>query len=286
MKKSIIYLFLATTILLFNSCEETESPIYDGNQTLAYFPSTSSRIEVVQNTASTTVTIGVNASTLSDVDRTVTVTVVESGTSAAANQFQVAGQATIPANSYFGTLDITGFITDLTTAGVTLQLRLEDGIDAGGVASPATHTATIVLICPVPDTYFAGLYQINQLTGVAPFASVQPALGNQVVDVQVVGGTTRAFDFLYAPLNFQSDFGMTLNLICETIQIAGDIQSGSLSCDGGATQIGQRNSAVPSVYSLADDSTFTLFMNDFAGPGLDGGCGVSPYEIELLMTKL
>jgi len=283
MKKSIIYIFLATTMLFLNSCEETQSPIYEGAQTLAYFGTNSSRVEVELNTVSTTISIPVNASTLSDVDRTVDITIV--GGDAAANQYSMANQVTIPANSYFGSLDITGFITDLTTTGVSLELQLEDGIDAGGVASPTTHTVTIALVCPIPDSYFVGTYLIEQQTGTAPFASIQPAFGTQLVDVVVSGATSRYFDFAYSPLNFQSDFGMTLNLACEEFQIFGDIQSGSLSCDGGATQIGQRNSDNVSVYSLTDDTAFTLFLNDFAGEGLDGGCGQNPYEIELTMTK-
>jgi hypothetical protein len=284
MKKSIIYIFLATTMLFLNSCEESQSPIYDGEQTLAYFGSSSSRVEVELNTTSTTITIPVNASTLSDVDRTVSVTVLESST-AAANQYDVASSVTIPAGSYFGSLDLTGFITDLTTTGVSLTLQLEDGIDDGGVASPNTHTATIALVCPIPETYFTGTYLIEQQSGVAPFGSIQPAFGTQLVDVVVSGPTSRTFDFLYAPLNFQSDFAMTLILACEEFQVFGDIQSGSLSCDGGATQIGQRNSSNVSTYSTTDDSSFSIFFNDFAGPGLDGGCGVNPYEIEITMTK-
>lgn len=283
MKKSILYIFLATTMLFLNSCEETQSPIYDGAQTLAYFATSSSRVEVELNTTSTTVSIPVNVSTLSDADRTVDVTIV--GGNAATNQYSVANQVTIPAGSYFGTLDFTGFITDLTTTGVSLELALENGVDAGGVASPNTHAVTIALVCPIPDSYFVGTYLIEQQSGVAPFASIQPAFGTQLVDVVVSGATSRTFDFLYSPLNFESDFAMTLNLACETFQIFGDIQSGSLSCDGGATQIGQRNSATVSTYSLTDDSTFSLFFNDFAGEGLDGGCNTNPYEIELTMTK-
>jgi hypothetical protein len=281
MKKLIYFLSLVVTVSMLSSCEYEER-FYDGNQTLAYFPQLTSRVEVELNTTSTTISIPVNVSTLSDVDRTVNLTI--EGT-AAANQYQVANQVTIPAGSYFGSLELTGFITDLTTTGVTLTFTLEDGVDEGGVASSRTHTSTIVLICPIPDTYFTGTYLVEQQSGVAPFASIQPALGTQLVDVVVSGGTSRTFDYLYAPLNFQSDFAMTLNLVCETFQVFGDIQSGSLSCDGGNTQIGQRNSATVSTYSLTDDSVFSIFFNDFAGPGLDGGCNQPPYEIEITMTK-
>lgn len=279
--KKLIYPFLLVMILAFQGCEETQSPIYDGSQTLAYFGSSTSRVEVELNSGSQTIDIPVNVSTLSSSDRTFTVT-VDAG-SAPTSQYDFPGSVTIPANSYFGSFSLTGFEAGLSTDGVTVTFGLEG--DADTSISPRSHTSTIVLICPIPASYFQGQYQITQLSGVAPFASIQPAFGSQVVNV---GGTgvSRSFDFLYSPNNFQSDFGMTLNLICEQFQIIGRIQSGSLSCDGGATQIGQGNSSNPSVYTLADDSTFTLFMNDFEGPGLDGGCGASPYEIELLMTKL
>ena len=280
--KKLIIPFLAVMTLIFTSCEETQSPIYDGSQTLAYFDGSGARLEVeINSTAS--ITVPVNVSTLSASPRTVNVSVVGSSTTATSGQYAFNGAVTIPANSYFGSFELTGMDDGLTTAGVTLTLQI-DGVD-GGVGSSRTYTVTIVEICPIPATYFQGDYRIDQLTGVGPFASIQSILDTQTVSVSGTG-TTREFDFAYSPSTFASDFHMVMQLVCNEVQFEGRIQSGSLSCDGGATQIGQGNSSTPSVYDVTDDSFFRFFINDFEGPGLDGGCGVSPYEIEFTMTKL
>ncbi len=279
--KKLIIPFLAVMTLVFTSCDPTESPIYDGSQTLAYFDGTSARLEVeINQTGSITVPVGV--STLSSSDRTITVTATAAST-ATAGQYSFNSSVTIPANSYSATFDVTGIDDGLTTAGVNLTLAI-DTVE-GGAPSPRTYSITIIEICPIPATYFQGDYAIQQLTGVGPFASIQSVLDTQTVTVSGTG-TVRSFDYAYSPSTFASDFNMEMTLVCNTVNFEGRIQSGSLSCDGGATQIGQGNSSTPSVYDVADDSFFRFFINDFEGPGLDGGCGVSPYEIEFTMTKL
>ncbi len=279
MKKIIIPL-LVTLSFIFHSCSETESPIYDGSQTLVYFDSTSSRLEIViDESGSIDLTIG--ASTLSSSDRTVNVSIDEASTTADPAMYSFNSTVTIPANSYTGTLTLNGVDVGLTTAGVTIGLKI-DSIE-GGIASTRLHQITMVEICPIPEDFMVGDYLIEQQSGVGPFSSIV-----SVFDVQTVtipgDGTIREFDFLYSPSTFASDFHMVLTLVCNTFQIDGNIQSGSLSCNGGATQIGQGNATTESPYDLTDDSVITLYVSDFIA-GEDGGCNVDPYDIELKLTK-
>tara|TARA_R110001632_G_scaffold226124_6_gene359613 strand:- start:16266 stop:17111 length:846 start_codon:yes stop_codon:yes gene_type:complete len=280
--KKIIIPFILVVALVFQSCEETQSPIYDGSQTLAYFDGTSARIEVEINTTST-ITVPVGVSTLSTSDRTMIVSAVASSTTATASQYSFDGTVTIPANSYSASFSVTGIDDGLETTGVNLTLQI-DSVD-GGSPSPRTYEITLIEVCPIPDTYFLGDYRIDQLSGTGPFASLASVFGSQVVTVSGTG-TTREFDFAYAPTTFASDFAMTIQLVCNTFNFEGRIQSGSLSCDGGATQIGQGNGTVPSLYDVNDDSFFTMTIADFEGPGFDGGCGASPYDAVITMTKL
>lgn len=285
MKKIFIPLLLVFAVI-FTSCDPTESPIYDGSQTLAYFDGTSGRIEVIINETGE-ITVPVNVSTLSDQPRTVSVSVDADNTTATPGQYSFNGSVTIPANSYFGSFVLTGIDDGLTTDGVTLTLQI-DSVD-GGVGSPEKFSATIIEICPIDADYFVGQYRIDQLTGFggAPFASLNTVFGTQTVTV-TGSGTTREFDFLYSPSTFASDFNMVLQLVCNNILIDGGIQSGSLSCNGGATQIGQGNASTPSTYDTSDDSVITLNITDFFGDE-DGGCGpfgAGPYDIQITMTKL
>ena len=60
--KKIIIPFLLVMTLVFQSCEETQSPIYDGSQTLAYFDGTSATLEVeINSTGTITVPVGVRS---------------------------------------------------------------------------------------------------------------------------------------------------------------------------------------------------------------------------------
>lgn len=282
--KKLIIPFLLVMALVFQSCEETQSPIYDGSQTLAYFPEVTSRVEVELNTTSTTITIPVNASTLSSSDRTVNVSIVESSTTAASNQYSFNGQVTIPANSYFGSLDLTGFINNLTTTGVTLTLQLEDGIDEGGVASPATHTVTIVLICPVADTFAVGDYTLDHVGGGIPAAGFAPTMGDGVTVTLVPGAssTERVFNVKFYPTfgftNPPVDF--SFNLICEATTVNGIINNG-VSGVGCGSSIPMGPSPNSGTYSSLDDTTMTvIFIEDVGG----ASCGTEA-ETTVRLTK-
>ena len=119
--KKLIIPFLLVIALAFQACEPTESPIYDGSQTLAYFDGTSATLEVEINSQGS-ITVPVGVSTLSSTDRTINVSANASATTATAGQYSFSGTATIPANSYTGSFEVTGIDDGLTTAGVTLTL--------------------------------------------------------------------------------------------------------------------------------------------------------------------
>ena len=138
-------------------------------------------------------------------------------------------------------------------------------------------------VCSPPKHYFEGRYLIEQQSGVGPFSSVLSVFDTQEVNI-ASSDTFRTFDFRYSPSTFASDFSLTITLDCGKMKVFGGINSGSLSCNGGQTQIGQRTGTPISTYdnSFKDDELF-LNVLDFDP---DGGCNVNPYEIVLKFTKL
>jgi len=159
--KKIAILFIGA-LFLFTSCEETQSPIYDGSQTLAYFNGTTSSLEVeINNTNSIDISVG--ASTISSSDRTVAVSVDVDNTTAAADIYSFPSSVTIPAGEFFGTLTVTAVDNGLTTQPETLSLQI-DSID-GGVGSSVLHTVSIVEICPIATTFATGDYALNFVSG-------------------------------------------------------------------------------------------------------------------------
>lgn len=160
--KKLIIPFLLVVTLIFQSCEETQSPIYDGSQTLAYFADAGStarlEVEVTESSAQLSTTIGV--STISTTDRTVNVSVVSTST-ATANQYSFNGTVTIPANTWGAELVITGNQDGLSLTGDNLILQI-DGIDDGGVPSPSTLTVLIVQTCPFTIGNFTGTFSVDE----------------------------------------------------------------------------------------------------------------------------
>lgn len=280
--KKLIIPFLLVMTLVFQSCEETQSPIYDGSQTLAYFPSASATLEVLINETGE-ITVPVSASTLSTSDRTVNVTVNAGGTTATAGQYSFNGSVTIPANEYSGSFVVTGIDDGLTTAGVTLSLSTES-ISDGGVGSPRTLDITIVEICPVASTFAVGDYTLNHIGGGIPAAGFAPTMGDGVTVTLVPGtaSTERVFNVKFYPTfgfaNPPVDF--SFNLVCEETTVNGIINNG-VSGVGCGSSIPMGPSPNAGTYSAADDTTMTLiFIEDVEG----ASCGTEA-ETTVRLTK-
>ena len=276
--KKLIIPFLLVMALAFQACEETQSPIYDGSQTLAYFDGTSANLEVIINqTGEITVPVGV--STLSSTDRTVSVSAAASST-ATAGQYSFNGSVTIPANSYSGSFTVTGIDDGLTTDGVSLDLQI-DGVD-GGVGSPRTYAITILEICPIDATAFVGDYQLQFIT---PGIFNLGAFGNDgdILTLAVGSSSTeRTFDSFYlGDSRFPRTF--TFGLSCNTTTFA--LFDTNVTCDTsddinlvlGPPAAGAEGSYI----SGTDDSSFTINVTD----NVDSDCGGSPSQSSYRFVK-
>lgn len=261
--KKIAILFIGA-LFMFTSCEETQSPIYDGSQTLAYFNGTSSTLEVEINDTNT-IDLSVGVSTLSSAARTVNISVDIDNTTATSGMYTFPTTVTIPANEFFGTFTVTGIDDGLTTAGVTLSLKI-DSVD-GGVGSSRVHTVRLVEICPIAATFATGMYTLDFVSGGIGAAGFAPALGNGII-VELVGGTAsteRVFNVKCYPsfgfANPPADF--SFSLVCGTTVANGIVAPGvsGVGC-GGSIAFGPSGAGT---YNTADDTNMTLiFAEDTA----------------------
>lgn len=280
--KKLIIPFLAMMTLIFTSCEETESVIYDGAQTLAYFNGTGATLEV-EITSTGEITIPVNVSTLSSSPRTVSVSVNDAATTADPAQYSFNGSVTIPANTYFGSFTLTGIdAANLTTSGVTLSLKI-DGVD-GGVGSPRTYAVNILLICPIDATFAVGNYTLNTTSGGVPAAGFAPAMGNGVTVNLVAGSssTERLFNVKFYPtFGFANPpVNVSFSLVCEETVFNGIVSPGvsGVGC-GSSIPFGRSNTN--GAYTTGDDTTLTLFyLEDVGG----ASCGTEA-EGSISLTK-
>ncbi len=249
---------------MFTSCEETQSPIYDGSQTLAYFNGTSSTLEVEINDTNT-IDLSVGVSTLSSAARTVNISVDIDNTTATSGMYTFPTTVTIPANEFFGTFTVTGIDDGLTTAGETLSLKI-DSVD-GGVGSSRLHTVRLVEICPIAATFATGMYTLDFVSGGIGAAGFAPALGTGIA-VELVGGeasTERVFNVKCYPsfgfANPPADF--SFSLVCGTTVANGIVAPGvsGVGC-GGSIAFGPSGAGT---YNTADDTNMTLiFAEDTA----------------------
>lgn len=264
--KKLIIPFLLVIALAFQACEETQSPIYDGSQTLAYFDGTSATLEVeINQTGSVTVPVGV--STLSTSDRTVSVSAVSGdATTATAGQYSFNGSVTIPAGSYTGSFDVTGIDDGLDTTGVLLTLQI-DGVD-GGVGSPRTYDISIVEICPVDASFATGNYTLDTLTGGIAAAGFAPAMGNGVTVTLTAGtsSTERIFNVkFYASFGFANPpVDVSFSLVCAETVFNGIVAPGvsGVGCGGISIPFGATTNN--GSYNTADDSIITLVYGEDA----------------------
>ncbi|WP_430412017.1 hypothetical protein [Kordia sp.] len=269
--KNFIKLFIACAFLV--SCGDFEEVIYDGvnGQPIAFFDETSSTIEVeINQTNSGEVKIGV--STLSSSDRTITVS-ADAASTADPAMYSFNSTVTIPANEYFGTLTVTGIDEGLTTAGRTVLLNVEDS--SGIVGSTASHTLTLVEVCPTPDTYMLGQYMLQDTSGLN--------FTDETVTIVSTGPNSRRFQATWYPgFAFATVVDIDVNLICNQFSIQ-DVDDVNVSCTQGNPPFIILTAPAPadrSNYDLSSDTVLTV--NYLFDP--ENSCGTA---IETLtLTKI
>lgn len=151
----------------------------------------------------------------------------------------------------------------------------------GYYSAPYQSRAAMVCLFDAPD-FFVGDYQMEQLTGTDPFFGTE-TFGSQIVTLTATGATQRKFNFLYYPGIFDSDYGFTMNFVCDRISMVGAVNTGGLGCGGG--NIGQSTGDTVTFFdqNLVDDAEIILSITDFDG---DGGCGTGSNQITVRLTKL
>lgn len=271
--------------VFFGACEKTEPIVFDPNsgQTLAFFRNNSSNLEVVLNSTGTD-TVKVGLTTLSNQDRTVTVSLVEDQTTAASENFTIQNnEVIIPAGEYFGDLIIEGNDTSLEIQAQSIVLKLET-VSPNGVLSEGLHTVSIFQICPIEPTAFVGEYFLEQLTPINPDDGVQ-VFENQIVTLETVEGasTKRQFSAVYLEaLGIgQPPTTVSFSLSCDVVIVDSGIDT-FLLCVQSAPTITLGPAEVPSNFDITDDSFFELTLTEYV---TDGGCGVAPYQVTFSLTK-
>jgi hypothetical protein len=246
MKK--IFLFIAISCMFLTSCDETESDIYDGSQTLVYFETTAGVVQAIEN-GEGTITLRVGASTLSGSDRTVSLAANEESTALPAD-YILPASAIIPANEYFGEFTVTAVDTNLTDVAVTLIVDIIS-ISRGGVASPTSLSLSLSEIVP-----FTGSYLLEQTSALID----GPTLSDGTTVLVTGNGMERSFDTANYP-NYCATPGPFNFLLLTNGEIEKPIQDGLCTCGDGTDWFGPAGGA-NETYDINDDTEFLLTFAD------------------------
>ncbi|APG61151.1 hypothetical protein [Christiangramia salexigens] len=141
-------------------------------------------------------------------------------------------------------------------------------------SSPFRYNVTVG--CPLEDDQFTGQYKVTLVEGFdQPFGDFTSA--EFTANVSASTSTKRQVDIAWLS-NY--GFGVTLQFefVCTEVSVIRN--STGIGC-GGSIAFGQ-GAVAATPFDIDDDSSFTLKFQDFVD---DGGCGVSPYNVELKFEK-
>jgi len=273
--KNIFYTILM--ISLFISCSDNEFAEYDGATAdfgVIGFEASLIEFPVVIDT-DTSLTVFVNVSKLSDEDRTFQIELDEEDTTQNLNNVSFPDNVTIPAGSYQGTFEITADDTDpandITTVSNNLVFNLiQDSDDLN--TSVERVVVSIFQVCPVPDDYFTGAYEVQDVVAVLGGGFGDSNIETAVYEVTSPspGSTVRNLTVNYLPGNGGFAVDVRINLVCNEIRLTTD--TGVFCTQGNTIQWTVPDN--PSSYDTSDDSQFFIdYVDDptgscLAAPGI------------------
>lgn len=276
MKKYL--LFFVATLGLLTSCEE-DVVVYDvdNGQAIASIVNGSTQTLPVPDTGDTAI-VEVGVTTVSDVDRTISISVDESSTADPSEYDIQQSTLVIPAGSFTGEIEVAANFNAIPETGQTsLVINLEGVEGADAIASADTHTINFFRFCPFENgADFLGEYTLETITtgifGVSTLTegTVEITQGATVADRQFSVKAYPAFgDF--SPFDFQ------FSLICGEIVV----QAAELNVGCGGSNAMGPSSAVVSTYEAGDDSEIVInFVDDTRAQ-----CEGQAYEVAIRLTK-
>lgn len=277
--KKIVFLILLAFVAI--SCDKTESPIYDQNQTLVYFVENEVRLEVTQGVGGE-VEIEVGASTLSNQDREVQIEFIGSTFEENENEnFDFDNSVVIPAGEYTGSFTVSGVDTNLGADPELLEFSLLSTTAENTVLNSVDIEVSMRLICPIPDDFLVGEYMIEDVAGtVGPGNGTENFASGQITIETGPASTQRNFNVGVLPA-FAGEFNVVLDLSCGLFVLE-DVNVG-LTCD-------QENSYIFTATTSDNASTYDLggsdeefIINYIEDP--EGSCG-GPFQSSFRLTKV
>lgn len=281
--KNIFKLLLVS--LIFTACEDVEPTVYNSSNsaptnTFLSFSRTVYSLPIVRD-AEGTLTITLNSSTVSSVDRTYGLEILDTPelTTADPSTYTFPTSITIPAGSYQGTAVVTG-----VDNGVTDEVKTIDFIITGlnGESIDVNQiTINVAEVCPLQDD-FTGQYVFNQLTAPVngPSGPIHLFPQGQVVTVEMGESEfERVFTGILWPTFFNEQVDFTFTLNCGAVNVS-TFDLGYGCVDGGPFTIAQGSPT--GSYDTEDDSVITITVSEDA----TASCLSAARNVTFTLTKV
>jgi len=273
--KNIFKLLLVS--LIFTACEDVEPTIYNGSEsdpTFLSFTRSVYTLPVVRD-AEGTLTITLNSSTVSSVDRTYNLVIDEDASTAPAEIYDFPSTITIPAGSYSGTAVVTGEDINVTAVPQTVVFRITE---VGAANMDVTEiTVNIVEVCPLGDEF----------TGTYTLSLVGSGVGSPIIQtgatVQLV--TESEFERSFSTGTFPEvnnalrTFNFTLS--CEETFLSENIETSVYCTVDNLITLGAAEEGNAGTYNNDDDSVIVLNISEDTTGSCDG-----PFQTSIILTKV
>lgn len=282
--KNIFKLLLVS--LIFTACEDVEPTIYNGTQddpTLLSFASSSVNLPVQRDGAGS-VTLVLNSSTVSSVDRVYALDINEEDSTADPAIYTFPSTIIIPAGSYQGTAVVTAQDINVDENRETIVFSITDV--QGAFMDTEVITVTIFEVCLV-NAPFVGQYTVEQVNSGLNIAEGGAEIfgddGGVLPIVTIEQGAseferTISFDaYPEAGAGFSIDW--IFSLACGVTNITDTFDLG-VGCDG-ANTLKFAPGVSGGMYDADNDESFSLTITEDSS----SSCG-SPRQSTLIFTKV
>lgn len=282
MRKITIVITIVTLVTSLISCDE-DVIVFDNvnGQTMVKFDESSAVPLSVEIGTSETISLTLSSSVVSEIDRTVSLSVDEELTTLQSDAYNFNSNAIIPAGEYSTEVEIEVSDTGLDFTKVfDLVLNIDGISDSNSVSIPSKkQTVSVGISCPIPADFMVGDYQIADVSGAIGPANGTSNFASNTVTLEA-NGSTRTFTAGVLPA-FNSEIEtVTINLNCDVFQI-GDVDP-SLACTSGVSYIFTATDRDDSsTYSINGSDDFFI-INYVEDP--EGSCG-GPFLASFSLTK-
>ncbi|HYD90606.1 MAG TPA: hypothetical protein VEA37_03850 [Flavobacterium sp.] len=285
MKRVYKFTFALASLLALASCEDPEPTIYNGDvnelETFVDFTNSVYSLPVVRDEDGS-VEITLQASTVSSVDRTYTLTIDEGASTADPGIYTFPASITIPAGQHAASAVVEAVDEGVTASNQTIVFSISNLADFESTDGDSV-TINIFEVCPLQDE-FLGDYVFNQTSGILTSGGNDVTIFEQGGIVTLEAGSNeyeRVINSEWFPGVWDQPMTFVINFNCgQTFVPNGDLNG--LYCGEDSSiifEFGQ--GAVPGTYNTNNDAVITVnVLQD-----LNSSCLESPVQASFTLTK-